>query len=134
MALQAVSGARIRGVRYFLNIAIPAPLRGMYDGKATLNTAIGTADPRIAAQAVITAKADMIARQRDLDAHSNQSALVAALPDDQRKVFDDAGGLEGLLKAYDLSKTGLAFGEGGIPRDDTISDLEADIRLSLIHI
>jgi integrase len=128
MALQAVSGARIRGGRYFLNIAIPAPLRGFYEGKATLNTAIGTADPRTATQAVITAKADLIARQRDLDAHANQSALVAALPIDQRKVFDDAGGLEGLLRAYDASKTGLAFGEGDIPRDDTISDLEADIR------
>lgn len=35
MALQAISGTRIRGGRCFLNIAIPAPLRGFYDGKAT---------------------------------------------------------------------------------------------------
>lgn len=128
MALQAVSGTRIRGGRYFLNIAVPAPLRGFYAGKATLNTAIGTGDARVAAQAVITAKAHMLARERELDGQANQAALIAALPADQRQILEEAGGLEGLMKAFEASKIGLAFGEGDMPRDETIAELEADIR------
>jgi len=70
----------------------------------------------------------MNARRRAVDAVADQTALIASLPPEQRRLFDDAGGLEGLLNAYDASKVSLTFMEGDTPLDDATPDLEADLR------
>lgn len=128
MALAKVSGTRIRGGRYFYNIAIPADLRPLYGDKDRLTDAIGTADPRQAADAVTTAKAKLIDQKKDLAARADLSALIDALPQEQRALFDAAGGLEGLRKEYEASKVALKFMEGDIPPDEATPTLDADIR------
>lgn len=60
MALAKAYGTRIRDGRYLLNIAVPVELRALYSGKDGRTNALGTANPRAAANPMTTAKAKLI--------------------------------------------------------------------------
>ena len=126
MGLPKVRGTRIRKNRYSLNLAVPVVLQPKY-GRDRLTNAIGTADPKKAEEAVTRAKAKFLEELEGLRNHASLQELIAQLPEDQRALFDEAGGLEGLLKAYEASMMSLTFMAGDIPPDEGAStDLEVE--------
>ena len=129
MTLPRVSGAECRGGRYFLNLRVPPALYDHF-GKTRLRAALKTADPRVAEREVMLRKAEFHRLETELARRADVSALVEQLPDDQRLAFNDAGGtLEGLLDAYERTRTAVAFASVG---DDYADDrprerLEVDL-------
>lgn len=120
--MKKVAGTRIRGNRYYLNLAVPVDLRSKYETDR-LTDAIGTADPKVAEDAVTLAKARFIQDAEDL------SKLLKLTPE-QQKLLDEAGGLDGLLAAYNESKTSLAFMAGDFPASEGEMDELAEDMLA----
>ncbi|MEM7058974.1 MAG: site-specific integrase [Pseudomonadota bacterium] len=128
MPLPRVSGTRIRGKRYSLNLAVPVELQPRY-GRDRLTDAIGTADPNAAEDAVTLAKAKFIQEISELRNEAGLQELVDQLDDEQRAIYDKAGGLEGLVNAYKTSTVSLAFMAGDIPpHEGEITDFEEEMR------
>ena len=114
MALPKVDGTKVRGDTYHLNLRIPVSLQARYDGKTHLRGSLRTSDHKVAAQAVMLARAKFVEEGRDAERRADLGVLVAGLRPDQRTLFEEAGGtLEGLLDALELSKEGLAFAAVG---------------------
>ncbi|MBU2960204.1 hypothetical protein KO516_05030 [Citreicella sp. C3M06] len=113
MALPKVEGTKVRGGIYQLNLRVPAEASHLYDGKTHLRRSLKTADPREATRQVTVAQAKLIeavcrARQRDTLAEA-----VAALPPDQRELYEDAGGLSELIQRYGATDTARTFLRAG---------------------
>ncbi|MFN4156104.1 MAG: DUF6538 domain-containing protein [Paracoccaceae bacterium] len=60
MALAKVSGTKIRGGVYHLNISIPPEIRHMHQGRALLTGTLKTADPKVATKGVTLTRAQLI--------------------------------------------------------------------------
>lgn len=113
MALPKVDGTKVRGTTYHLNLRIPADAANSFPGKTHLRRSLKTADHREAARQVTLAQAELIeavarARQRD-----SLYGLVAELPPDQSAAYEQAGGLEGLLRQYAATDKARAFMQAG---------------------
>ena len=119
MALATVPGTKIRGGVYFLNIAIPPPIRHLYAGRDRLTGTLKTADPRVARDGVTVARAEMIRQMEEVGRAADINARLAELPADQREIYDRAGGLEGLLTAFQRTQTARAFMLAGDPETMT---------------
>lgn len=115
MALAAVTGTKIRGGVYHLNIAIPPQIRHLYAGRALLTGTLKTADPKAAGKGVTLARAQMIQQMEDMSRSADINARLAELPPDQRALYDRAGGLEGLIAAFHRTQTAQAFMQAGDP-------------------
>ena len=111
--LPHVEGTEVRHGRYHLKMHIPYAIREFYGNKAHVRRSLRTADPRQAAQAVTLQRAEFHQREQEKERLANLPKLVDALRPDQRRLFDDAGGLEGLLDAFQRSHTALAFARVG---------------------
>ena len=125
MALKPVAGTKVRGGVYFLNLRIPRDALAAYPGKTHLRDSLKTADPKVAQQKVTLAKADLIracqeaagaVKQKAADAAL--AAAVATLTPDQRALYDQAGGLAGLLARYTHSTEWLAKSREPLPELD----------------
>ena len=115
MALAKVSGTKIRGGTYHLNIAIPPPIRHLNEDRDLLTGSLKTSDPKVAANGVTLARAKMIQQMEEAARHTDINARLAELPPDQRALYDRAGGLEGLLAAFQRTQTAQAFMQAGDP-------------------
>lgn len=122
MALAKVSGTKIRGGVYHLNLAISPEIRHLYQGRVLLTGTLKTADPKVAANGVTLARAKMIQQAEEMALSADINARLAELPPDQRVLYDRAGGLEGLLDALQRSQTALAFLSAGAPSTMPDSD------------
>ena len=123
MALAKVAGTKIRGGVYFLNIAIPPPIRHHYAGRDRLTGTLKTADPRVARDGVTVARAEMIRQMEETGRATDINARLAELPADQRELYERAGGLEGLLEAFHRTQKAQAFMLAGDPTDGPETDL-----------
>lgn len=122
MALAKVSGTKIRGGVYHLNIAIPPEIRHLHQGRALLTGTLKTADPKVAAKEVTLARARLIEEAKELARQSDLSALLDALPPEQRTLYDHAGGLSGLLEAFQRTQKARAFMLAGDPTVNADTD------------
>ncbi|MBZ4023385.1 hypothetical protein CKO11_13045 [Rhodobacter sp. TJ_12] len=109
MALAKVAGTKIRGGTYHLNISIPPEIRHLHKGRALLTGTLKTADPKVAANEVIRARAQLLEQVEEMARSADVNARLAELPPDQRALYDRAGGLEGLLEAFQSTQTARAF-------------------------
>lgn len=114
--LPHVEGTVVRNGRYHLKMHIPLPIREFYANQPHVRRSLKTADPRQAEQAVTLQRAEFHQKEQEKERLANLPKLVDALRPDQRRLFDDAGGLEGLLDAFQKSQTALAF--AGVGRVD----------------
>jgi hypothetical protein len=94
MALSKVSGTKIRGGVYHLNIAIPPSIRHLYAGRDLLTGTLKTADPKLARDGVTVARAEMIRQLEEAGRAADMNARLAKLPADQRELYERAGGRE----------------------------------------
>ncbi len=106
---KTVAGTKLRGATFHLNLRIPVEAQPAFGGKSHLRGSLRTSDPKTAREAVTKARAKIIeaveqARQRD-----TLSEAVTALPPEQRELYEEAGGLEGLLQQYAASEKARAF-------------------------
>lgn len=124
MALAPISGTKIRGGTYYLNIAIPPAVRHLHEGRALLTGTLKTADPKKAKEGVTTARAGLIKQSQEVEQHGDLKTRLAALTPQQRALYDEAGGLEGLLAAHARTLTAQKFLLAGIP-PDTQEDFDA---------
>jgi integrase len=115
MALAKVPGTKIRGGVYHLNIAIPPPIRHFYAGRELLTGTLKTADPKVAAKGVTLARARMLQQEEEISRAADINARLDELPADQRELYERAGGLEGLLTAFQRTQTARAFMLAGDP-------------------
>ena len=122
MALAKVSGTKIRGGTYHLNIAIPPEIRSQYQGRSLLTGTLKTSDPKVAAKGVTLARARIIEQTDEAARNADINARLAELSPDQRALYDIAGGLDGLLTAHKRTITAQAFLEAGDPTTMTESD------------
>ncbi len=111
--MRRIEGTKQRDGFYHLNLRIPAEAVSAFGGKSHLRRSLRTADPAEALRQVTLEKARIIeavqrARQRD-----TLSDAVEALPPDQRQLYDEAGGLEGLLRQYAAHDKARAFMTAG---------------------
>lgn len=109
MALPTVEGTKLRNGRYYLNLRIPAEAAASFPGKTHLRDSLKTSDEKIAKRGVILAKAKLIEAAQDLRQQEMQTEAIAALPPDQRALFDEAGGttrLHAQFAATDTSQAG----------------------------
>lgn len=128
MTLPTVKGTRIRGNRYSLNLAVPILLQPKY-GRDRLTDAIRTADPKAAGDAVTRAKARFLEELDELKNKAGLQELVDGLPAEQRRLYEEAGGIAGLLDEYKRSSMSLTFMAGDIPpHEGEITDLEEKFR------
>jgi integrase len=109
MTLAKVSGTKIRGGVYHLNIAIPPEIRHLHLGRALLTGTLKTADPKVAAKGVTLARAQLIQQVEETARSADLNARLAELTPDQRALYDRAGGLEGLLEVFQRTRKALAF-------------------------
>ena len=122
MALAKVSGTKIRGGIYHLNIAIPPEIRHLHQGRALLTGTLKTADPKVAAKGVTLARAQLIQQVEETVRSADVTARLAELPEDQQALYHRAGGLEGLLKALQRTQRAQAFLAAGDP--STMADTD----------
>ena len=111
--LPHVEGTIVRNGNYHLKLHIPHAIREFYGNKPHVRRSLRTADPRQAERAVILQRAEFHQKEMERERLANLPKLVEALRPDQRKLFDEAGGLEGLLEVFQRSLTVLAFAEPG---------------------
>lgn len=107
--MRRIEGTKQRAGVYHLNLRIPGEAMEAFGGKTHLRRSLRTADPTEALRQVTLEKARLIeavdrARQREA-----MSDAVAALPLEQRELFRDAGGLEGLLRRFHATATARTF-------------------------
>ena len=107
MALAKVIGTKIRGGTYHLNLTIPRQIRHLYGGALLLTGTLGTSDAKAAANEVTVARGKLIEKAQEVTRASDITARLAALPPEQRALYDEAGGLEGLLKRFATEKEWL---------------------------
>ncbi|MFD1809766.1 hypothetical protein ACFSHQ_22000 [Gemmobacter lanyuensis] len=122
MALAKVSGTKIRGGVYHLNIAIPPEIHHLHQVRALLTGTPKTADPKVAARGVTFARAQPIQQVEETARSADVNARLAELPPDQRALYDRAGGLEGLLEAFQRTQKAQAFLAAGDP--STMADTD----------
>jgi integrase len=115
MALAKVSGTKIRGGVYHLNIAIPPEIRHLHQGRALLTGTLKMADPKVAAKGVTLARAQLIQQVEETARSADVNARLAELPPDQRALYERAGGLEGLLEAFQRTQKAQGFLAAGDP-------------------
>lgn len=113
--LPSVEGTVVHNGRYHLKMHIPYAIREFYGNKPHVRRSLKTADPRQAEQAVTLQRTEFHQKEQEKERLANRPKLVDALRPDQRRLFDDAGGLEGLLNAFQKSQTALAFARVGHP-------------------
>ncbi|WP_167647625.1 DUF6538 domain-containing protein [Mameliella alba] len=113
MALPKVDGTKVRGGRYHLNLRIPADAASEYPGKTHLRRSLQTADPGEATRLVTLARAELIEAAGRARQRGSIDDVVAALPPEQREIFEEAGGLEGLLRQYTRADKARAFLQAG---------------------
>jgi len=118
MALAKVSGTKIRGATYHLNLPIPAEIQHIHGGKTLLTGSLKTSDHRKAADAVTVQKAKFIEQIEDYRRSQDLAATLDALTPEQRALYHEAGGLAGLLNRFVRTPTALAFVQAGAPVDE----------------
>lgn len=109
MTLIKIEGTQVRGGVYHLNLRIPADAAAYYPGKTHIRRSLKTADRKTADDAVILAKGELINAVARARQGETLKEAVAALPADQRAVYEEAGGLSGLLSSFTRSDTARAF-------------------------
>ncbi len=109
MTLPKVAGTKIRGDTYYLNLRIPRQAQAAFGGKTHLRDSLKTSDPRQAARDVTLAEAEIIEATERARQGARLDDAIAALPADQKRLLDEAGGLEGLLNEYQASRVAAAF-------------------------
>lgn len=94
-----VSGTKLRGTTYHLNIPIPAPIRHLYGGKAAFEKSTGSSDPKEAARQVMAQRTEFNTQVKDAQRKADQARL--------KKLLDpaDAAAVEALGGAQNLPKT-----------------------------
>lgn len=110
--LPHVEGTRERHGKYWLHMAVPKDLQDVY-GKSQLRRTLDTKDPDTAETEVTLQKAEFYETRVEKERTANLSSLVDALRPDQRRLYEEAGGLAGLLEEFQRSQTALAFAEPG---------------------
>ncbi len=118
MALAKVSGTKIRGAAYHLNLPIPAEIQHLHGGKTLLTGSLKTSDHRKAGDAVTVKKAKFI---EQIEGHRRSQDLAATLDTltaEQRTLYNEAGGLAGLLERFVRTPTALTFMQAGAPIDE----------------
>ncbi|MGO4908631.1 DUF6538 domain-containing protein [Pseudorhodobacter sp. W20_MBD10_FR17] len=119
----SVPGTKLRGNIYYMNLAIPVRLRHLYPGKKMLTDTLRTTDPKVAKDAVTVAKAEFIKQSEALEKVRGLDAQLADLTPEQRTMYENAGGLEGLLSGFKRSQTARTFIlAGGPAHPDPASD------------
>lgn len=69
---------------------------------------------------MIVARAEMIRQMEEVGRATNINARLAELPADQRELYEQAGGLKGLLTAFQRTQTARAFMLAGDPEERVI--------------
>ncbi|MEM9378187.1 MAG: DUF6538 domain-containing protein [Pseudomonadota bacterium] len=121
MRLPKVEGTKVRGSTYYSNIRVPPPLRDRYPGKSHIVRSLETSDPKIAKRKVTSLVASRIDEEIKLERASKIEEAIQNLPIDQRRIVEDAGGIDGLIAHYEVSKKAQAFAHVGVT--DYITDV-----------
>ena len=107
MDLPKVEGTQIRGKVYHLNLRIKPEIQDLYGGKSHLRGSLRTSDPKVATREVRKHKADLLAKEQERARQAEVEDIVSQLSPEQRKAYDAAGGLEGLLEDSERSHAGV---------------------------
>ena len=104
----------------------------MHDGRALLTGTLKTADPRKAADGVTLASARLIQQAEEVEQRADLNSLLVSLTPEQRSLYDEAGGLEGLLALHARTLTAQAFILAGTPADsqEDLHPLESEIAVA----
>lgn len=124
MAPKAPEGTRWRGGKLHLKLRIPVELAPLYDGKTHLEGSLKTADPKVAADAVTLVRGRFIKQAAEVRTAADSAAQLDKLTPAQRALYDEAGGLDGLLKAFAATRTAQAFMLAGSPSFDAGAEIE----------
>lgn len=87
-----------RGGRYHIKKRIPEEIRHFYDGKEFLKKSLKTADPRAAEKEVRRYLTLMDTQLEKTRGDVRWEELTKSLPEDQRRILTDVGGVDELLK------------------------------------
>lgn len=127
MDLPKVEGTQIRGKVYHLNLRIKPEIQDLYGGKSHLRGSLRTSDPKVAMREVRKHKAELLAKEQERARQAEVEDIVSQLTPEQRRSYDEAGGLEGLLEDYERAhgKEGAEEPEPGdvISRDANAGDV-----------
>ena len=118
---------QLRG-RYHVKIAIPESIRKHWGDKAVYQKSTKSSDPATARKEAGRIRAIINAQLDKAKAEESWQALARNLPPDQRKLLDEAGGLEGLLKEFEAKKAALPFLDafGDADPEDVYASIPAD--------
>lgn len=134
MALPTITGAKVRGGRYYLNLRIPPEAAAQYPGRTHLETSLKTADPQVARQGVILAQARLIELVRGAEQREVLAEAIANLPPDQRELLDEAGSVDRLQQQFDRAEKARTFlvAAGALTESDLLTGTvnEASERVS----
>lgn len=119
MPLPKVEGTKVRGSTYYSNIRVPPPLKDRYPSKSHIVRSLETSDPKIAKRKITSLVASLIDEEIELNRAANIDEAIKSLPADQRRIVEDAGGIEGLIGEFEASKKALAFAHVGESDYDT---------------
>lgn len=100
MELPKVEGTQIRGKVYHLNLRIKPEIQDLYGGKSHLRGSLRTSDPKVARREVRRYKAELLEKEQERARQAEVEDLIAQLTPEQRRAYDAAGGLEGLLEGF----------------------------------
>ncbi len=131
MAPKAPEGTRWRGGKLYLKLRIPAEIAHLYPSKEPpykpkvhLEDALHTADPKVAERQVRAARVKFDQQIQEARTAADAAAQLDKLTPAQRALYDEAGGLDGLLKAFAATRTAQAFMLAGAPTFETGPEVE----------
>lgn len=128
MELPKVEGTQVRGKIYHLNLRIKPEIQDLYGGKTHLRGSLRTSDPKVAIREVKRRKAELNDQELALHRKVEVDDLVANLTPEQRRAYDEAGGLEGLLGGFERTRPdiGMALAEDDDYTEDYADDFDND--------
>lgn len=115
MTLPTVEGTRQRGGVYHSNVRVPVELADKYAPKTLIQRSLKTSDPKVAALEVARIRVQLADEVKAARVEEGHRLALDQLTPDQRALYTRAGGLPGLLKDYERTKTALAFLQAGDP-------------------
>ncbi|MCK0101828.1 hypothetical protein [Pseudohalocynthiibacter sp. F2068] len=112
---------------YFSNIRVYKEVLHLYGGKEMHRVSLKTKDPKDAERKIRALRTIMDAQMAKARSEAEWKRLAEVLPSDQRKLLEDAGGVDELAKKFEAGKVALQFMKAATPQEESFDVEGGDV-------